>query len=325
MAMDLNHNVIDPFEGEFDLDFRTVRFVGNPSDRILEDPNRMLRACRFVAKLNGSLDKDALRAITRHRGYMQYISPERIRLEVFKAMACKRASKFFNTMRDCGLLDFVFPSLSACFSHTGGNYHPETVYDHAMLTGDAISTRCPLTKLAGYLHDVGKPVTYDKTTGQFLDHETIGATLVKNEMMLLKFSTDEINMVTGLIQMHMKTATVLTDKSVRRLLRKFSELGVYYRDYLRLYIADRNSNTGIPHMSTYDIRHLIDTVEDQMSIEIGATKVTDLKVSGYDVMEICKLQSGPMIGQILNHLLDMVIIDPSLNTQENLIQMLQTY
>jgi hypothetical protein len=165
---------------------------------------------------------------------------------------------------------------------------------------------------------VGKPVVYNPETGQFLEHEKVGAEKVREELTRLKFSNDEVNTVTGLVEMHMRTATVLTDRGVRRLLRKLTAKGVNYRDYLRLFLADRNSNTGLDPMSTEKVRHMINTVEDQMTVELGVTKVTDLAVNGYDVMRIKGFGPGKHIGQILEHLLTVVIEDPSLNTKEML-------
>ncbi len=324
MAMDLHSNLIDPHDGCRDLRHRLVRFVGDGHARIEEDPNRMLRACRFVAHLDGVMVRDTVDAIRQNCDLMEYVAPERVRLEVLKAMKSRKASKFFDALRECGLMFSVFPSLVATFNHTGGNYHPEDVYIHSMMTGDRISTRCPLTKLAGYLHDVGKPITFD-LDGRFLEHEKVGANLVVKELAALKFSNEENRAVTGLVRMHMRTATVLTtDKGVRRLLRKLTDQGIHYRDYLRLFLADRNSNTGLDPMSTEKVRHMVNTVEDQMSVASGVTKVTDLAVNGNDVMRIKSFKPGKHIGQILNHLLDVVLDDPSLNTKENLELILQT-
>jgi putative nucleotidyltransferase with HDIG domain len=326
MAIDCHsRELIDPFDGQLDLEFRTIRFVGNPVDRILEDPNRILRACRFVAQLNGKLDTDTKHAIQRNLALMRYVAPERIRLEILKAMKSRYASKFFVTLMETGLLGAVFPSLLRCVNHVGGNYHPETVFDHLMNTGDSISVRCPLTKLAGYLHDVGKPVTYSAETGQFLEHEKFGANILEKELSLLKFSNKEIRYVTELVKLHMRSVTVLTDKGIRKLIRKLQTAGISYRDFLRLYIADRNANTGLLPLSTQEIRYLIDTVENQMTIEYGITGVKDLKVSGYDVMNITGFKPGPNIGKILDYLLDLVMVDPMLNTKEKLTEILHSY
>jgi putative nucleotidyltransferase with HDIG domain len=271
------------------------------------------------------MDQKTRYSIMKSADLMKHIAPERVRLEVLKAMATRQPSRFFSALEDCGLLEAIFPSLFKTPNHVGGNYHPEDVFTHSMLTGDSISSRCPLTRLAGYLHDVGKPVTYNPETGQFLEHEKVGADLVRDELTALKFSNDEVKTVTGLVEMHMRTATVLTDKGVRRLLRKLTAKGVHYRDYLRLFLADRNANLGLAKMSTYEVRHMIQTVEDQMSVDTGAVKVTDLKVNGCDVMSITGMGQGPQVGQILDHLLDLVLLDPSLNTEENLKNLLQTY
>lgn len=325
MAMDLHGKITDPFNGWYDVKRRVIRFVGNARARIVEDPNRMLRACRFAAQLGWHLDEEAVEAIFYNTDLFRCVAPERVRLEVLKAMKGRLGSRFFWTLKECGLLDAVFPSLARCVDHTGGNYHPEDVFTHSMYTGDAISPRCPLTRLAGYLHDVGKPATYNPETGQFLEHEKEGADFVREELTRLKFSNEEVRVVVGLVKMHMRTATVLNDRGVRRLLRKLAANGVHYRDYLRLFLADRNSNLGLPKMTTKAVREMINKVEDAMSVETGVTKVTDLAVNGHDVMRIKGFPPGPWVGQILEHLLTVVVEDPNLNTKENLENILQTY
>jgi len=323
MAMDLQGNLIDPFGGVRDLRDRVIRFVGNGHARIEEDPNRMLRACRFVAQLDGELSELTLTAIRDSRDLMKFVAPERVRTEILKAMKTRRASKFFYALHDTGLLSAVFPSLDGCWDHEGGNYHPEDVFTHSMLTGDSISAGCPLTRLAGYLHDVGKPVTYNPETGQFLEHEKVGADLVKTELLNLRFTFKEIRTVVGLVEMHMRTATVLTDKGVRRLLKKLTDKGVGYRDYLRLFLADRNANTGLEKMTSQAVRQMVNTVEDQMSVESGVVKVTDLAVNGHDVMTVTGFESGPKVGQVLNDLLEMVLVNPEFNTRDYLMNVVQ--
>ena len=84
--------VIDPFDGQSDLKNKIVRFVGDPLERIYEDPNRIVRACRFYSKLNGTFAKSTKEALIECGSYIEkFVSPERIRLEVLKAMKIRRA------------------------------------------------------------------------------------------------------------------------------------------------------------------------------------------------------------------------------------------
>ena len=69
---------------------------------------------------------------------------------------------------------------------------------------------------------------------------------------------------------------------------------------------------------------MVNTVEDQMSVETGITSVKDLKVNGYDVMRLKGFGPGPYVGQILEHLLTVVIEDPNLNNREILESILKT-
>ena len=158
---DMSGDFIDPFHGRDDLRERTIRFVGNPRERIYEDPNRIVRACRFLAKVDGKFDPETFEALCDCAHYVRdYVVPERLKAEIMKAMKIKRASRFFCALRDIGALEHIFPAMERCYNHAHGPHHLEDVFDHLMICGDLISTRFPFLKLAGYLHDVGKPAAY---------------------------------------------------------------------------------------------------------------------------------------------------------------------
>jgi tRNA nucleotidyltransferase (CCA-adding enzyme) len=188
MAVGLDGILIDAFNGEGDLRDKLVRFVGVPFDRITEDPNRIIRAARMCAKINGQI-------VGSHMNDVKYlvdfkvpkIAKERIRLEIIKAMECDKPSKFFRVLADIGALRYILPSLDATMEVIGGKQHREGVFDHCMMTGDYIrrefSTKVkanPMLALAGYLHDIGKrePV-FKNGEIHFYGHEDLGAELAR--------------------------------------------------------------------------------------------------------------------------------------------------
>ncbi len=203
-------DLIDPFGGKGDLAERLVRFVGDPRQRILEDPDRIVRACRFAAYLNGSFETQTFQALRDMAELTAKVAPERLRLEVKKALQIRQASRFFRDLQRIGILNRLFPSLAECVGQDGGRHHGEDVFEHCLLVGDAISSRCWLTRLAGYLHDVGKPasaVMDDQGRAvSFIGHESIGARLVERDLRALKFSSRETAFITNLVQVHMHDA-----------------------------------------------------------------------------------------------------------------------
>jgi tRNA nucleotidyltransferase/poly(A) polymerase len=149
MAINIRDGVlIDLFNGKQDLEKGIIRFVGDPLERIKEDPNRIVRACRFLAKLEGSFEKETLKVLQNYSHYIKdYVAPERIRIEILKTMALETPSLFFSALHLIGALRYIFPEMDDCFDHQHGKYHPETISEHLMLTGDIISPRFPLLRL----------------------------------------------------------------------------------------------------------------------------------------------------------------------------------
>lgn len=201
-------NLIDPFNGKYDLHNRIIRFVGQAKDRIHEDPERLLRALRFKNDIQGKFAPETMRALINYGHLIQHVAKERIRQEIMKALKTKKASGFFMDLNKTGMLKYVLPCLNDCVGHTGGDHHQETVFEHCMLAGDHISPKYPLVKLAAYLHDVGKPLTYKD--GHFLEHEDVGALVVWEALGDLRFAKFEIDAIAGLIRTHMNFVVGLT-------------------------------------------------------------------------------------------------------------------
>ena len=220
--------VIDLHNGRDDLKNRIVRFVGNPIERIKEDPCRILRACRFLSKIHGQFDAKTLRGLRWgvQTDRIKEIAPERIRIEILKAMKVKNASTFFGALHTIGALKLILPSLNSCFGHEHGNHHVENVWEHCMIAGDAISTKYPLLKLAGYLHDCGKPKAFNPETKQFLRHEFEGAYAANEELAILKFSNEEIEKVHGIISCHMYAVQKMSLKATRKFVKRLDEKGI---------------------------------------------------------------------------------------------------
>ncbi len=137
MAYDpLDNRLEDPHGGRGDLERRVIRFTGDPSARIKEDPVRMIRGCRFGALLSARLSEAAQKAIHDHASLLAPEVPgERIRNELLKAMALQRPSDFFRCLHDTGLLAGILPSLDRCYALDGGPFHGETFLSTACWWG----------------------------------------------------------------------------------------------------------------------------------------------------------------------------------------------
>ena len=311
------NELIDPYGGRQDLEDGIIRFVGEPRKRIEEDPCRILRACRFYALLDGEFDPYTFISMKFNWSlYKQNIAPERIRTEIFKAMKIPKASKFFEALQYIGALQDILPPLADCYGFPGGKYHSETVFEHCMVVGDSVSTRCPITKLSGYLHDVGKPLFVRKDSS-FKEHEDLELVELED----LRFSTDEIKKVEELIRLHMFSPAEAKGKGIRRFLGKLRN--ITYRDFLRLKFADYTGNMRRGSLSFSEKKKIINKFESEILREDGVTNgVNSLAINGHDIMSLFDLRPGPEVGAYLNYLYEIVLENPELNIRDSLMKIL---
>lgn len=234
------------------------------------------------------------------------IAPERIRLEIMKAMKIKNASAFFGALHMIGALKLIFPALDSCFGHEHGNHHVENVWEHCMIAGDSISTQFPLLKLAGYLHDCGKPQTFNPETKQFIGHEMAGARIAQTDLNILKFTTQEVLFVRGLIRSHMNSVQKMTPRAVRRFLKRLADRNVDLNDFFRIRMADRKANI---RCEPFRLREWVEMIKQINNPAVKETPVNVLKlvVKGGDLINEFNLRPGPIVGIVHRHLLDFVI------------------
>jgi tRNA nucleotidyltransferase/poly(A) polymerase len=327
----ITKKIIDYVNGQEDLQKRIIRFNGNAKKRIWEDPNRIIRACRFVAKINGDFSDETYEALVDCSDYIEtMINPERIRLEILKAMEIKKASIFFRALYDIGGLKYIFPSLDKSYLHNGGPYHIEDVFDHCMMAGDHASTKDKLVKLTAYLHDIGKPISsrINPYTNDiwFEGHEETGRDAAIKELENLRFSNEEINIISNLIYLHMRISNErLQPKAIRRTLKMLNDFNIPYQKLLRVSICDKMGNLKAQqYYRLRDVYQLSKSFRNEVFRKDPTNKFTDLKINGYDVMEKTGLKPGKEVGNILQHLLDLVIDNPELNDKEKLFRLIES-
>jgi len=321
MAWDpVSDTLVDPFSGEKDLRKKIIRFTLDPGERILEDPLRMIRACRFAAWLGGALSESSLKAVLSHASLIDphsgAVAGERIHLEFIKAMGLKKPSRFFHCLHETGLLAKVLPCLDRCFDLDGGPHHGETVFEHNLLVGDALPAGNPIMRFAGFIHDAGKFDAAQIKEGRltFPGHENhVGA--IQKDLENLRFSSRQKRYILSLVQAHMRPLTEkTTPKAVRRLLAMLDSHDLSFRDFLRMRIADKKGNLAKQPYTMSDIRIRLTKIKDELVAQ-AAFNINDLNISGIDIIELLGLEPGPEIGRIKETLFEMVLEDPSHNTR----------
>ncbi|HXF58590.1 MAG TPA: HD domain-containing protein [Candidatus Saccharimonadales bacterium] len=320
----LHDRLVDPTGGIPDLEARLLRAVGEPRDRFREDGLRPIRAARFAATLEFTLEKETERALPEAREEVGRVAAERVQDELLKMLRAREPSRGFEVLRRAGLLDVWLPELQRTVAVPQNRYHAYDVWFHTLHTCDAAPAEKPVVRLAALFHDVGKPETRaEKEDGEatFYNHQVVGEAITRRAMERLRFSRDLTDRVSHLVRQHMfDYRPEWSDAAVRRFIRSVGVDAI--ADLFDLRIADNIGNglkTGFPHY----LGELRARVEATLAAE-EALSVRDLAVNGEDVMRAMRLPPGPRVGEILDQLLEEVLENPSLNRRETLLERVRT-
>ncbi len=322
MAYDpLEDQVIDPHDGRSDISRKVVRAVGDPRDRFLEDPLRLLRAVRVATELRFKIEDVTRGVVTDMADQIAGVAKERVRDELMKILVCTRPSTGFNLMKRTALLEFFLPELlEGCGRKQNPRYHRYTIYKHVMETVDRVEAD-PVMRLTALLHDIGKPRVREKIAGiyRFYGHEEASARLAREIMGRLKFSKELVGRVSHLIRHHMiGYDSKWGDSAVRRLIRR---VGPEQMDRLLAFRRADILAHGIED-NQIDVLSELEARVGQMIGKPMAVTPGDLAVDGHTVMGALNLSPGPRIGKILEQLTEKVIDHPSWNTREKLLDLL---
>lgn len=326
---ELKAEIYDPFNGVQDLKDKIVRAVGTPLERFKEDGLRAFKACRLASQLEFEIEEETFKAIAQSIPVADQVSKERIRDEFMKMLLnSPKPSHGIELMRQTGLLQLFMPELLEGYGVEQKLFHKYDVYWHSLLTCDVAHDS---VKLAALFHDLAKPRT-DMGNGHFYGHDSMGAQMAEDIMKRLKFPKAEIQKIKTLVKNHMfyypyvkedmseeEKENVKThewsDGAVRRFIQRVGEENI--EDLFRLRIADAEANPSTefkPEEITLLQQRISEIRQQDMAL-----KISDLKVTGNDLMEV-GINKGPELGRVLNQLLDMVVEDPMVNTKERLLE-----
>ena len=327
IALDpLDGRVIDPHGGKEDLARRVLRAVGNPRERFAEDGLRVLRAARFVATLELSLDPETEAAIQPTLETYRKVAAERVRDEWVKAMKARMPSRAFEVMRRTGILAVTCPELLDGVGMDQNRWHAYDVWRHGLECMDACEGD-PILRIAALLHDVGKPQTRvwsEKTADYtFYDHDRVGAERAEPIAARLRFSNDERARIVSLVRNHLfHYSDEWTDAAVRRWIRRVGAERL--DDLYALNEADVRAK-GRDCSADLDALSSLKGHVAKVLAEGTALSTRDLKVNGHDLIRELGIRPGPIIGQILDALLEAVTNDPNANEREALLAKAREY
>ncbi|MBI3749566.1 MAG: HD domain-containing protein [Chloroflexi bacterium] len=308
-------SLVDPYSGRADVEARILRAVGEPEARFEEDALRMVRAVRLAATLGFGIETSTLAGIEARSSLVAHLSGERIATELDRLLAAPVPSVGLRLMSDTGLLGAISPELAAQRGIPQNKVPDEDLWDHTLRSVDAAPPDRPIVRLAALLHDIGKPATF--ADGHFLGHEVVGARLAGAFLDRVRAPRAVRERVVELVRNHMFSyASSWSDAAVRRFIARIEGLGDgALAELLALREAD-NAGSGLPAGAG------LGELRARVEAELAAEAVLDrrgLAVDGSDLMGELGLPQGPILGRILDALLERVIADPTLNDRPTLL------
>ncbi len=312
LALDTDE-LIDPLNGRVDVDNRQLRMVY--PDSFQDDPLRMLRAVQLSARFKLTIEPETYRAMRENSRLIATVSSERVAEELNKLLLlAPQPSEGFRLMQTTGLLKEILPELEICVGvDQPGGYHKYDVFEHTIRVVDAAPPVLRV-RMAALFHDINKPQhkRLVEKGATFYGHEGSGAKTAVSVLKRLRYPTDFIKQVSVLVERHMFTTDV-TDKGLRRLVKRVGVDLIF--DLLNLRRADvegqgMGGKTDDVDKFEADIRSELD--------KKPPFSLSDLAIDGTDLMRLFNIAPGPVIGRILDHLMEVVLDDPSANTRENL-------
>ncbi|GIU84655.1 MAG: CCA tRNA nucleotidyltransferase [Acidimicrobiales bacterium] len=307
---------IDPHGGLDDLVAKRLRTPLDPEVSFGDDPLRMLRAARFVAAFDLRPDAALVRAVERLAHRLSIVSAERIRDELNRLVEVPDPTKGLWFLVDTPLAEEFLPELPALRMEQDPIHRHKDVLSHTIAVVAKTSPR-RIVRLAALFHDVGKPKT--RVIGpdgvSFHHHEVVGARMTRDRMRALRYPTEEIEDVSRLVFLHLRFHTYRlgwTDSAVRRFVRDAGHLLDELLELTRCDCTTRNVRKA---------RELEERLDElQLRIEELRRREELEKIrpdlDGREVMRILGISPGPLVGEALDHLLELRLEEGPLGKEE---------
>ena len=321
--------LVDPFDGVYDLEDGMIRTPLDPDITFSDDPLRMLRCIRFAAQLNFFIEDETFEALSRNAERIKIVSGERIADELNKIISCRKPSKGFVDLHRSGLLQLLIPELAALDlvenrngrAHKNNFYHTLEVVDNVAAHSDSLWLRW-----AAMFHDVGKPKSkrWDPIVGwTFHNHNFIGAKMIPQIFRRLKLPLDgKMKYVQKLVDLHMRPIAIsdeeVTDSAVRRLM---NDAGDDIGDLMLLCEADITSKNEMRKQRFLNnfkiVREKLGELEEK-----DYKRLLQPCIDGNEIMEMFHLPPSKEVGVLKQCLKEAVLDNKVPNEREPLMQLL---
>ena len=370
IAYDLKEEkFIDVTGGIEDIKNKHIRAIRE--ENFVDDPLRILRAFRFMATLGFGVNEELEKILVKHKDLLNLPAKERIHDEVIKLFGGKYTSQTLLVMLDLGLLELIFPFVKDTKTVPSNSHHHLDLIHHIIETVRQIEIqyenatgeikehleqidfggypRINHLKLAGFLHDIGKPSTWtledngetvwrvqsgedypkDKPyRHRFIKHDLEGEKLVKPLLKELKFSNKQIEYIAEMVRYHIYPSNVIVSPNLdnKVMMRYIKKMENNVIDNIILAKADRLSAQGpdVTEEMTETNLNGLDKLLD-FYIEVKPTlKPLPKLVDGLEIMQILGIQQSPILGKIINELHE-AQLNEEVNTKEEAIEFVRQF
>ncbi|MCG8603679.1 CCA tRNA nucleotidyltransferase [bacterium] len=326
LALSLNADsfgkIIDRFHGRQDLKRRLLRTPLDARVTFRDDPLRIMRAVRFAAQLDFTIDPDTKAAMKEMANRLTIVSQERITEELLKILAASQPSIGFVTMAETNILQVLIPELEKLkgVDQIDGHHHKD-VFFHTLKVLDNLAEVSDNLNLrfTALVHDIAKPRTKQFVPNKgwtFHNHEEVGARMLPALGRRLRLPTEMVKYAQKLTRMHLRpialTEEAVTDSAYRRLL---VQAGEHLEDLLMLCRADitsQNPKRVQKHLANFDfVVERLHEVEEKDKMQAFQSPVR-----GDEIMQVCGLQPGPEVGK-LKKMIEEAILEGEISNEHD--------
>lgn len=318
MALSLpDLQLIDPFDGVQDLAAGRLRTPLSAEESFSDDPLRMLRAARFIAGYGLVPDPGLVDAVVTMRARLDIVSDERVRDELDKLMVVEQPGEGLWFLVHTGLAEEFLPELPALALEQDPIHRHKDVLAHTIAVVDNTSAD-RLLRLAALFHDVGKPKTRSfgaRGTVTFHHHEVVGARMTRDRMRALRYSAEDVETVTRLVELHLRFHTYRmgwTDSAVRRYVRDAGPLLDQLNELTRCDCTTRNA------AKAKALARRMDELEERIAELRTQEELRAIRpdLDGNAIMTRLGIGPGPEVGEALGFLLELRLEEGPLGEEE---------
>lgn len=278
MAQAADGTLIDPYHGAQDIEQQVLRHV---SEAFVEDPVRILRAARFLARFtqfNVAAETMQLMKTMVAQGEVDALVPERVWQELSKGLMEAKPSRMFEMLRTCGALQKILPELDRLWGVPQPPlHHPEIdtgvhvmmVVDYAAKQGFSLAVR-----YAALMHDLGKGTTPKEMLPRHIGHEERSVQMLKDINARLRIPNNCKELAHIVAKFHGKLHQALKMRA-DTLLDFLMELDAIrqpqrFLDFLKACESDSRGRTGLENCPTPEADLMVRLLSAVQQVDAGA-------------------------------------------------------